>query len=75
MQKNLKAKDYKKIEIDEQTEVLNIAGAVSLYNDKIQIHAHAVPGKSDGTAHGGAFIKSNRSSHIRNYSYRIACIS
>lgn len=50
-------KDYKKIEIDEQVEVLNIAGDISLYNDKIQIHAHAVVGKSDGTAHGGHLLK------------------
>jgi predicted DNA-binding protein with PD1-like motif len=50
-------KDYKKIQVDEQVEVLNIAGDVSLYNDKIQIHAHAVLGKSDGTACGGHLLK------------------
>jgi len=50
-------KDYKKIEIDEQVEVLNIAGDISSYDGKIQIHAHAVVGKSDGTAHGGHLLK------------------
>ena len=50
-------KDYKKIEIDEQVEVLNITGGISLYNKKIKIHAHTVVGKSDGTAHGGHLLK------------------
>lgn len=50
-------KDYKKIEIDEQVEVLNIAGDISLYNNEIKIHAHVVVGKKDGTAHGGHLLK------------------
>jgi predicted DNA-binding protein with PD1-like motif len=50
-------KDYKKIEISEQVEVLNIVGDISSYNGKIQIHAHAVVGKNDGTAHGGHLLK------------------
>ncbi|HEX5155235.1 MAG TPA: PPC domain-containing DNA-binding protein [Parafilimonas sp.] len=50
-------KDYKKTEIDEQVEVLSIAGDISLYEDKIQVHAHTVPGKSDGTAYGGHLLK------------------
>ena len=50
-------KDYKKIEINEQVEVLNIAGDISLYNNKIKIHAHVVVGKEDGSAHGGHLLK------------------
>jgi predicted DNA-binding protein with PD1-like motif len=50
-------KDYKKIEINEQVEVLSIAGDISLYNNEIKIHAHAVLGKSDGSAHGGHLLK------------------
>lgn len=50
-------KDYKKIEIDEQVEVLNVAGDISLYKNEIKIHAHVVVGKSDGTAHGGHLLK------------------
>ena len=46
------AEDYKKIEINEQVEVLNITGDISLYNNEIKIHAHVVVGKSDGSAHG-----------------------
>ena len=68
-------KDYKKIEIDEQVEVLNIAGDISLYKNEIKIHAHVVVGKSDGTAHGGHLLKALCTSNIGNYSYRITCIS
>ena len=50
-------KDYKRIEINEQVEVLNIAGDISLYKNEFKIHAHAVVGKEDGTAHGGHLIK------------------
>ncbi|HEY2728058.1 MAG TPA: PPC domain-containing DNA-binding protein [Parafilimonas sp.] len=50
-------KDYKKINIDEQVEVLNIPGDISSYNNEIKIHAHIVVGKSDGTAHGGHLMK------------------
>ncbi len=50
-------KDYKKIEIHEQVEVLNIAGDISLKNGEIQLHAHVVLGKKDGTAHGGHLME------------------
>ncbi len=50
-------KDYKKIEIDEQVEVLNVAGDISLYNNEIKIHAHVVLGKKDGAACGGHLLK------------------
>lgn len=50
-------KDYKKIEIKEQVEVLNLSGDVSQYKGKPKIHAHVVLGKQDGTAHGGHLLK------------------
>ena len=50
-------KDYKKIEVNEQVEVLNVAGDISLYKDEYKIHAHVVIGKQDGTAHGGHLMK------------------
>lgn len=47
-------KAYKKIPIQEQVEVLTLAGDISLKPDgDVQVHAHVVVGKSDGTAHGG----------------------
>ena len=50
-------KDYQKIEINEQVEVLNIAGDISLYENEYKIHAHVVVGKKDGSAHGGHLMK------------------
>ncbi|HXB91636.1 MAG TPA: DUF296 domain-containing protein, partial [Puia sp.] len=49
-------KDYKKIGIPEQTEVLSLTGDISQYKDAPQVHAHVVLGKQDGTAHGGHLI-------------------
>jgi predicted DNA-binding protein with PD1-like motif len=51
-------KDYKKITIDEQVEVLSLVGDITLEGDKPKVHAHVVVGKSDGTAHGGHLLES-----------------
>jgi predicted DNA-binding protein with PD1-like motif len=50
-------KDYAKIPIKEQVEVLSLVGNIAL-NDKGEptLHAHVVVGKSDGTAHGGHLL-------------------
>lgn len=50
-------KDYEKIPVDEQVEVLMLAGDVTLLDDKPKIHAHAVVGKRDGSAHGGHLLQ------------------
>ena len=50
-------KDYEKIPIQEQMEVLVLTGDISLFKDEYKIHAHVVLGKRDGTAHGGHLIK------------------
>lgn len=51
-------KDYRRIKIDEQTEVLSLVGDISRYQDKPMVHAHVVLGKRDGTAHGGHLLES-----------------
>lgn len=50
-------KDYEKIPVDEQVEVLSLVGDVALHEGKPKIHAHAVVGKRDGTAHGGHLLQ------------------
>lgn len=50
-------KDYRKIEFDEQVEVLSVAGDISMYKDEFKVHAHVVIGKKDGTAHGGHLLE------------------
>jgi uncharacterized protein len=55
-------KDYRAIEIDEQVEVLSLAGNVASGPDgEPRIHAHIVVGKSDGSAHGGHLLRA----HVR----------
>lgn len=50
---NWETKKYQSIEINEQVEVLTLAGDVTTKDGKPAVHAHLVVGKSDGTAHGG----------------------
>ena len=50
-------KDYKKIQLKEQMEVLALTGDISLYKEEYKIHAHVVLGRKDGSAHGGHLMK------------------
>jgi hypothetical protein len=50
-------KDYKKIPIREQVEVLSLVGDVAVADGKPTLHVHVVIGKSDGTAHGGHLLE------------------
>jgi uncharacterized protein len=49
------------VTLDEQVELLSLIGDVALKDDKPAVHAHAVVGKKDGTAHGGHLFEA----HIR----------
>ena len=51
-------KEYLRIPIREQVEVLSLVGNVALAPDgSPRVHAHVVVGKADGTAHGGHLIE------------------
>ena len=55
-------KDYKKIPVREQVEVLSLVGDVALKPDgSPQLHAHVVVGRSDGTTRGGHLLEA----HVR----------
>jgi uncharacterized protein len=54
-------KDYNRIPIDEQVEVLNLTGNIALADGEPQLHPHIVVGKADGTAHGGHLLEA----HVR----------
>jgi predicted DNA-binding protein with PD1-like motif len=54
-------KDYREIPIDEQVEVLNLTGDVTLSEGEPRLHPHVVLGKADGSAHGGHLLKA----HVR----------
>jgi predicted DNA-binding protein with PD1-like motif len=50
-------KDYARIAIREQVEVLSLVGDVALEGEVPKVHAHVVVGKRDGTAHGGHLLE------------------
>lgn len=54
---DVEQKDYVKIPVRQQVEVLSLVGNVSAGKDKPKVHAHAVVGKRDGTAHGGHLME------------------
>jgi predicted DNA-binding protein with PD1-like motif len=49
-------KEYEKIPVDEQVEVLSLVGDVALFEGEPKLHAHAVLGRSDGTTRGGHLL-------------------
>ena len=49
-------KDYTKIPVREQVEVLSLVGDIAYQDGEPKVHAHVVVGKSDGTAHGGHLL-------------------
>lgn len=58
---DLERRDYKRLPIAEQVEVLSLIGNVALKDEEHKIHAHVVLGKRDGTAHGGHLLEA----HVR----------
>lgn len=44
------------VTLDEQIELLSLIGDVALKDGEPVVHAHAVIGKKDGTAHGGHLL-------------------
>jgi len=54
---DLAAKNYRKIEVNEQCEVLSAIGDVAVGDDgKASLHIHVVLGLSDGSTRGGHFL-------------------
>jgi hypothetical protein len=49
------------VTLDEQVELLSLIGDVAVKGGKPVVHAHAVIGRKDGTAHGGHLLEA----HIR----------
>jgi uncharacterized protein len=53
----LEKKDYKKIPVDEQVEVLSLVGDIALEKGEPKVHAHVVVGSSNGSTYGGHLLK------------------
>ena len=55
---NWESKSYEpSVTLDEQVELLSFIGNIALKDGEPVVHAHAVVGKKDGTAHGGHLLK------------------
>src|SRR2546430_7108347 len=52
-------RDYKKIRLHEQVEVLSLLGDVALDKGEPKIHAHVVVGRADGEARGGHLLEAH----------------
>ncbi len=50
------SKEYRPTHIDEQVEVLSLAGDVALNDGEPAIHAHIVVGRHDASTRGGHFV-------------------
>ncbi len=53
---DLERKEYRRIAVDEQVEVVSLLGDIALKDDEPALHAHVVVGRSDGTAMGGHLL-------------------
>lgn len=57
---DVEKKDYEKIPVDEQVEVLSLIGDISTKeNGEPQVHAHVVVGRRDGTTRGGHLLEAS----------------
>jgi len=59
---DIEKKQYDKIPVEEQVEVLSLVGTIAPREDgEPQVHAHVVLGRSDGTTRGGHLLEA----HVR----------
>lgn len=55
---DMEQKEYKKIPVEEQVEVLSLVGTIASREDgEPQVHVHAVLGASDGATRGGHLLE------------------
>jgi len=52
-------RDYKKIPLHEQVEVLSLLGDVALDKGEPKVHAHVVVGRADGETRGGHLLEAH----------------
>jgi predicted DNA-binding protein with PD1-like motif len=58
---DMEKKEYEKIPVEEQVEVLSLVGDVALNRGEPELHAHVVLGRRDGTTRGGHLLEA----HVR----------
>jgi predicted DNA-binding protein with PD1-like motif len=50
-------RDYRRIAVDEQVELVSLLGDVALENGEPKLHAHVTLGRSDGSTRGGHLLE------------------
>jgi len=50
------SKQYRRIEVPEQVEVLSLIGDIAIDGERPKVHAHVVLGRSDGSTQGGHLV-------------------
>jgi len=50
-------KEYRRIAVDSQVEVLTLAGDIALKDGQAKVHAHVVLGREDGSTVGGHLLE------------------
>ena len=58
---DLVRKEYEKIPVEEQVEVLSLIGDIALNEGEPELHAHVVLGRRDGATRGGHLLEA----HVR----------
>jgi predicted DNA-binding protein with PD1-like motif len=53
------AREYRKLPLKEQVEVLSLLGVITLDGEKPKLHAHIVVGQADGNARGGHLLEAH----------------
>ncbi|MGH2710887.1 MAG: PPC domain-containing DNA-binding protein [Actinomycetota bacterium] len=56
---DLETKEYDRIPVEEETEVLSLLGNLSVADDGPRVHAHVSLGRRDGSALGGHLFEGN----------------
>ena len=56
---DLVRKEYEKIPVEEQVEVLSLIGDIALNEGEPELHAHVVLGRRDGTTRGGHLLEAH----------------
>jgi predicted DNA-binding protein with PD1-like motif len=54
---DVEKKEYEKIPVEEQVEVLSLIGDIALNEGEPELHAHVVLGRRDGTTRGGHLLE------------------
>jgi predicted DNA-binding protein with PD1-like motif len=52
-------REYRKIPVRDQVEVLSLLGVITLDGEKPKVHAHIVVGRADGAAQGGHLLEAH----------------